>query len=194
MRQAVIFDLDGTLTVPVLDFDTIRAEIGLPPGPILEALEHMKPPERARAQAILDAHERGAAEQSALQDGAVETVAELGTRGFAVGIVTRNSRRWTEYVLSRHRLTVDGLHTRDDGAIKPDPQGVLDLCRRFKADPDSSWMVGDYLFDIQAGTRAGLTTVLMISDRPKPAFADQADHVIRALPELIDIVSSTSQV
>ena len=26
--RAVIFDLDGTLTEPVLDFDAIRAEIG----------------------------------------------------------------------------------------------------------------------------------------------------------------------
>ena len=38
--RAVIFDLDGTLTEPVLDFDAMRAEIGLPEGvPILEQLD-----------------------------------------------------------------------------------------------------------------------------------------------------------
>jgi len=36
--EAIIFDMDGTLTVPVLDFDRIRSEIGLPAGPILESL------------------------------------------------------------------------------------------------------------------------------------------------------------
>jgi len=30
--RAVIFDLDGTLTEPLLDFDAMRAEIGLAPG------------------------------------------------------------------------------------------------------------------------------------------------------------------
>ena len=37
-RSAVIFDLDGTITRPFLDFDAIRREMGLPHGlPILEA-------------------------------------------------------------------------------------------------------------------------------------------------------------
>ena len=53
----VIFDLDGTLTVPALDFDAIRAEIGLPPGPILESLERLSQAERRRAEEILHRHE-----------------------------------------------------------------------------------------------------------------------------------------
>ena len=37
--KAFIFDLDGTLTVPELDFAAIRAEMGIAEGPILEELE-----------------------------------------------------------------------------------------------------------------------------------------------------------
>ena len=37
-RSVVIFDLDGTITEPYLDFDTIRAKVGVE-GPILEAME-----------------------------------------------------------------------------------------------------------------------------------------------------------
>ena len=46
--QAVIFDLDGTLTEPFLDFDLIRREIGLTPddGGILEAMDKMPHIER----------------------------------------------------------------------------------------------------------------------------------------------------
>ena len=190
-RRAVIFDLDGTLTVPVLDFDSIRMELGIQGGtPILEAMEHMDADGKARAEAILHDHERRAAEESVLHEGAVETVGELRRRGFAVGVLTRNARRWTNVVLKRHGLIVDGLRTREDGAIKPDPAGVLALCRQFDADPGGSWIVGDHPFDIQAGSRAGLRTVLMIGGGPRPRYAGQADHIIRGLPELLDVVGS----
>ncbi|MHC4760857.1 MAG: HAD family hydrolase [Planctomycetota bacterium] len=48
--NAVIFDLDGTLTEPVLDFDTIRSEMDLPPEStdILAAIEAMPPGEGTR--------------------------------------------------------------------------------------------------------------------------------------------------
>ena len=55
--RAVIFDLDGTLTQPLLDFDLIRAEIGLGPGPILEQLSALTQAERDRAETILRRHE-----------------------------------------------------------------------------------------------------------------------------------------
>lgn len=39
--EAVIFDLDGTITQPYFDFDAMREEIGLAKdsGPILESME-----------------------------------------------------------------------------------------------------------------------------------------------------------
>ena len=41
--KAVIFDLDGTITKPYLDFDKIRQEMGLAAdaGPLLEIMEKM---------------------------------------------------------------------------------------------------------------------------------------------------------
>ena len=65
-----IFDMDGTLTKPQLDFDRIRQEIGLDGVPILEAMEAMSPEERARTEAILHRHEAEAAATSELQLGA----------------------------------------------------------------------------------------------------------------------------
>jgi len=57
--KLVIFDLDGTLLDSPLDFDAIRCEIGLPDGqPILEALEGLPPPERARAEAVISPGQR----------------------------------------------------------------------------------------------------------------------------------------
>ena len=52
-KSVIIFDLDGTLTKPVLDFDAIRAEIGGIEGPILEAMVDLSPEDRARAELIV---------------------------------------------------------------------------------------------------------------------------------------------
>ena len=186
-RSAVIFDLDGTLTKPYLDFDAIRAELGLE-GPILEAMGEMDSVSRQRAEMVVLRHEREAAENATLQAGAIEVIAACRARGHAIAILTRNARSTVNLVLQDHGITVDALRTREDGAIKPSAQPILSICEELCADPRCSWMVGDYLFDIMSGRAAGTHTVLMIGDRPVPDFADQADHVIRRLVELLSII------
>ncbi len=190
-KSAVIFDLDGTLTRPYLDFDVIRDEIGIAEGPILEALETVTRSERERAMRILERYERDAAENSTLNDGAAETLAKLREAGFPVAILTRNARRSVNVVLQKHGLTVDALRTREDGATKPSSAPVLSLCEELGANPARSWMVGDFRFDIECGVKAGLGTILMIGDASPPPFADLADHVIRRLDEVLRIVDSS---
>ena len=188
MAGAVIFDLDGTLTVPMLDLDAIRQELDLGKQPLLEAMEGMDDAARARAETLLEQHERHAAHNSVLQEGARETLEELRRRGHPLAILTRNARRWLDVVLDKHRLGFDALRCRDDGAIKPSAEPVLALCKELDRGPAESWMVGDYLFDIQSGQAAGCTTVLMLGDRPRPDYADQAGHRIRRLPELLKLL------
>lgn len=187
MIAVIIFDLDGTLTKPCLDFDTIRAEVGVT-GPILEAMERMEEPRRSEVKAALLRHERRAAQAAVLHEGAREVLASCVQRGYRVAILTRNSRASAECVMDKFDLSVDALRTRDDGAIKPSPEPVLSICRELGADPAKSWMVGDYLFDIQSGRAAGTRTVLMLGDRERPDFADQADFVIARLPELLSLL------
>jgi HAD superfamily hydrolase (TIGR01509 family) len=190
-RSAAIFDFDGTLTKPYLNFDGIRAEIGVQ-GPILEAMAGMDSAARQRAETILLRHEREAADNATLQEGAVEVVAACRAIGHPVAILTRNARVMVNLVLERHHITVDAMRTREDGAIKPSPEPLLSLCRQLQADPQHSWMVGDYLFDIISGKLAGARTVLMIGDKPLPEFAGQADHVIRRLDELLPLVRAAN--
>jgi HAD superfamily hydrolase (TIGR01549 family) len=184
----VIFDLDGTLTVPVLDFDLMRAEMGIASGPILEALDRMDAAERERAEHVLHRHEEAAATGSVLRPGATDCLESLRSGGWPVAILTRNARRWTQVVLERHRLTVDACWTRDDGEVKPSPHAILELCRRCGREPVRSWMVGDHLFDIQCGRAAGCRTVLVVDDETPP-YAEQADHVIRELETLVELIA-----
>lgn len=90
--RVVIFDMDGTLTRPVLDFDRIREEIGLARGPILEAVLSMPPTDRARAESILSHHESAAAASSELQPYAEEVVERIRAAGHPTVLMTRNSR------------------------------------------------------------------------------------------------------
>ncbi len=188
--QAVIFDMDGTLTQPAIDFDRIRAEIGIESGTILEALEAMNPDQRSRADGIIEEHERVAARDSELQDGVHEVLDFLRAGGIRTAIATRNSRPSVRTVLDKHQLHVDHIHTREDGAVKPSPQPVLDICKYFQIAPESSWMIGDYVYDIQSGNAAGATTVLFAADGSMPEAVQQADHVIRNLLELITILNN----
>jgi len=185
---AVIFDFDGTLTEHYLDFDAIRRDIGLGPGPILEAVEQLDPAARVRATEILQAHEQEAARNVSLRADALDVLARLKSHGLALAILTRNARSTLKIVMDRFGLVVDAIVTREDGAIKPAPDGVLTLCRHIGVPPRQSWVVGDYLFDIQAGRAAGAKTVLLVEDGQRPDYADLADHVVSRLTDLYPIL------
>ena len=188
---AVLFDLDGTLTRPYFDFAAIRAEIGIAPDsklPILESIDLMAPPERQRAEAILFKWERQAATESELWDDTHEVLATLRAAGLPIGLMTRNTRLSADTVIAKHGLRFDWVHTREDGPIKPAPDPVLALCRQFGVAPTDAWVVGDFLFDVLSGKAAGATTALMIGDAPVPDYADQADHIIRRLSELLSLL------
>jgi len=51
LPRAVLFDMDGTLTRPMLDFPRIKAEMGIGTRPILEALAEMDEAARRAAEA-----------------------------------------------------------------------------------------------------------------------------------------------
>lgn len=187
-NSIAFFDLDGTLTLPYLDFDAIRKEIGISEGLVLESLETMSDQHRKAAEDILQRHETEAAENSELRDSAAETVAELRRRGWLAAIVTRNARRSTHRVLDLHGIKVDAVWTREDGPVKPSPHAILTTCKRFGVRPEACWMIGDFHVDIRAGRAAGTTTVLLVNQPQRPEFATEADYVISNLSELLDIM------
>jgi len=185
---AVIFDLDGTLTRPYLNFDAIRAEMGIVAGPILEGMASMDEAARQRADLILLRHEAEAVTHATLHDGAAEVVHDLRERGHRVGILTRNARRSVDAVLRKFGIVVDAVRTREDGAIKPSPIPLLSLCAEFGATPQDSWMIGDDRFDVLTGKAAQTRTILMIGDRAKPQWDPKADYVVRGLGEITAIL------
>lgn len=163
---AVLFDFDGTLTRPgTLDFGAIRREIGCPADrPVLEFIEAMDDPEtRRRAHAVLDAHEMAAAARSLPAAGAEALVRQLTAHRIPCGILTRNSPRAVHRALENfpgigpEAFAV--LITRDTPvAPKPSGDGVHLAAARWGVAVEEVLVVGDFIFDIEAGRRAGAVT------------------------------------
>ena len=183
--KAFIFDLDGTLTVPELDFAAIRAEMGSAEGPILEELDALAPAQAEAARKVLEAHEERAAINSALQPGARELLDELRRRNLPTAILTRNSRQSLDTVIKKHRLAVTETLSREEAPVKPSPEPVLLLCRRLGAEPANTLLTGDYIFDIEAANRAGAVSVLLLNQN-NSRFSEQADLKISQLREILD--------
>ena len=187
---AVIFDLDGTITRPYLDFNQICAEIGDVQGPLLEAMEIMTPADRQRAEDILHRHELDAAENSRLNPHVPELLQRLKDQKRRIGIVTRNRLDSVRRVCRMHNLVFDGISTREDGPAKPHPFAVLHVCAQLNVTPQRSLVVGDYLFDLQSARRAGAKSILYRSQQHSHGHEREADFVIDDLNELTEIITN----
>ena len=190
--KAVIFDLDGTITQPYFDFDDIREEIGLArdSGPLLESMEKMTPQLRQKAEERLHKHEEMAVIESKLNSGARHTLSSLSEEGIRVGILTRNKRDNAHAIARKHNLQFDAVIGREDGPVKPDAFGVLELCRRFGVRPQETLLVGDYLFDLLCAKAAGACAVLLTNQHQARDFAEHADFCIDNINGILDIIAN----
>ena len=164
LKQHWVFDMDGTLTVAVHDFEAIRKALDISPRvPILEALTAMPAAEAEAKRVILDEMERETATRSTPMPGAAELLESLHQRGVRMGILTRNNDVSAEITLAAcgfdKYFHPDEILHRDSCSPKPEPDGIHYLLKRWGAPQDDAVMVGDYLFDLQAGKRAGVSTV-----------------------------------
>ena len=159
-----IFDMDGTLTIGVHDFDMMRSELGLAPGQgILETVQAMTPEQAAPLWDKINAMEYHFASLAKPMPGAFELLEHLQNKGVNLGILTRNVMPAALQTLKACNL--DGFFTpndildRDSCEPKPHPAGITLLLDQWGAESSDSVMVGDYLFDLEAGKAAKVATV-----------------------------------
>jgi len=199
--KGILFDFDGTLTVPgAINFLEIKASLGCPPEvPILEFIESLDNNEQQKAYSLLDRHEERAARISFPAQGAESVIRELTKKDLPLGIITRNSLNAVLLALNNFdTICVDDfaiILTRDDGTPKPDPAGVVIAAHKMGIVPEELLLVGDFSLDIMAGHAAGARTVLIVHDAtriipPHP----EPDYTINHLRELIPIVSSSNPI
>ncbi|MEE2827861.1 MAG: HAD family hydrolase [Myxococcota bacterium] len=185
-----IFDMDGTLTRPVHDFDAIRKRLGLAEGkPILETLAELPPSEAAELHGQLEAIEQDLAERGQAWPEVADVLGKLAARGAQLGILTRNT-----HSLARITLDAAGLSSffepttilgRKDAEPKPSPAGVQRLLAQWDCKAEDTVVVGDYLFDLQAGRAAGCRTVL-VDREGHGQWRDWADEVVPSFHPFVE--------
>ena len=186
--------MDGTLTVSAHDFEHMRRELGLEPEvPILEALHAMPEAEAGPLWQRLNELEFHYAGLASLMQGAHELLEYLQQAGCQLAILTRNTMPVVEQTLETcaldHFFPVEHRLDRDSCLPKPSPDGIHRLLTAWGASIDDSVMVGDYLYDLQAGKRAGVATV-HLDTRGDVDWSEYTDVRVENLAEILAILQS----
>ncbi|GLC38602.1 hypothetical protein PLESTB_000451400 [Pleodorina starrii] len=213
--RGVVFDMDGTLLKPVIDFAEMRRRVGLLPhqGDILDVINKWPDDERARAYATIAEIEEQALRDMALMPGALELCAFLDQQGLPRGLITRNVRRSVQYFHDFLGLVpFQPAITREcEFPYKPSPAALHHIASSWRVEVGQVLMVGDSVKDdVVSGNRAGAVTVLLdysgedtadgsgnngaAAQRRRPESFEgeqRPTHVVGSLMELQELLESS---
>ena len=186
--RGVIFDMDGTITAPFLDFVRIKDEAAIGDLDLLDYLATATGAEYERIHAIMLKFEEAGVAGAELNHGARELLEYLARRGLPTALLTRNTRRSVDGVCRKLNLKFEIAVTREDGPHKPAPEPIWEIARRWGAKPDEVLMVGDYKWDVLCAKNAGTPCALLTNGDGVPEWAKDAKYVITRLAEVIEII------
>ena len=186
-----VFDLDGTLTLPVHDFVYIRRELGIPDGEDILGFIHNQPPERACTMLEqLDELELHFAALAQVAEGAEILLHTLHLNGCEMGILTRNSKDVALRTLKAVGLDQYFLDSviigRDEAQPKPSPMGIDILINQWDMSSDVVVMVGDYHYDLLSGRNAQVSTVHV--DKRERSWPEVTDIRVKKLTEILAFI------
>jgi len=188
--KGIIFDMDGTITAPSLDFAGIKAEAGIGDVDMLDYLRSVTGAEYERIDALLTRFEEGGVAHAKLNRGARPLLSALAKRKIPTALLTRNSRRSVDAICRKLNLKFDVTVTREDGPHKPSPEPIWRIAKRWKAKPSELLMVGDYRWDVLCAKSAGTPCAVLLNGSGVPDWARDADYVIERLADVIRIVAA----
>jgi HAD superfamily hydrolase (TIGR01549 family) len=186
--KAVLFDLDGVLVHSPLDLAAIKRELfGDSRIFIIEGINSLKGDEREEKTRLLLQRELEAAQQAKFDPAVPELFGWMESRGLKRGVITRNSNEVVRLIADNHGVDLGAIVGREDAPPKPDPASVYAACEALGVDPSECVMVGDFVFDVEAGRSAGCRTVFLETDQFRDLEPD-ADARIGSLGELIGVL------
>lgn len=176
--KAVIFDLDGTITIFNLDYITLRSEVrgfllrkGIPASilsvneSILEMLSKTElflrnsgksrrtiNKMRSEALTIAERWELEAAKTTSLLPGVMETLKILRQIGVKIGLCTVNSEKSASFILKRFGIDkfFDVLVPRNKVRnVKPSTEHLEAVLKALKISPKEALLVGDAARDME---------------------------------------------
>jgi phosphoglycolate phosphatase len=209
--RAFVFDFDGTLAIPNIDFGLMRRQVdgiaewyGVDPGQfkhlyILEMIEHVRAQlgqtdsptgegfYRQAHDSILTL-EIECARHGGMLPGAMEILQVLRQHQFKVGVVTRNSESAVRTICSAIDTLCDIFLPRDAVRfVKPHPEHLQRALEYLQVPAQQAVMVGDGPIDILAGKALGLKTVAVLTggDRREALLASEPDLILDSVADLL---------
>jgi phosphoglycolate phosphatase-like HAD superfamily hydrolase len=188
--RGVVFDMDGTLTVPNLDFPEMYRRAGVPMGADILSSQWRSD---ANVNAVIEEMEAAGRRTLQLMPGAAELGTWLHSHGIPMALVTRNSAatvsHFMENVWPSHLPPLSLAISRDDGfPPKPDPSALLAISKSWGVEScHALLMVGDSpANDILFGKAAGLRTALLDTGRrnTEGGTTAGADYVVDNLAQI----------
>ena len=188
--KAIVFDVDGTLTLPsLIDFKRMRERLECPTG--VDILEHCGTDPLRHAIVV---EEELAAETVLMPDVHILQGWLSARPHLKTALLTRNNSA----ALAR-TVSLLGPSWRFDAALsrewggknKPHEEPLLYLSQKFSCHPADVIMVGDSLDDVDCAKRAGAIGVLIgnpTTDRERALAA--ATHRVDTLTALTDLLDS----
>ncbi len=213
--RAFIFDFDGTLAIPNIDFglmrqqvDTIARQYGIDPAEvrhlyILEMIETVRAQLAStsgpsgedfhrEAHASILTLEIDCARRGGLLPGAFEVLQALRQHGFKIGVVTRNSGSAVRTICAAIDNLCDVFLPREAVQfVKPHPEHLQRALEHLQVAAGQTVMVGDGPIDIVAGKTLGLKTIAVLTGggRRESLLASQPDLILDSVADLLSRLS-----
>ncbi len=210
--DAILFDFDGTLAIPNLDFAEMRRQLvafTAAQGFEVDELAHLdmiaimdttmaQLNQRGngqgdvyyrRAHELLQDIEIAAAQSGGLLPGIPELLDALRFRDIAIGIVTRNCEPAVRMIFPDVDAYCRALYAREHvERVKPHPEHLQAALTQLGVSPDRALMVGDGTMDIEAGKRLNMFSVGVLSGgTPREKLTQNgADLILDSAAQLLD--------
>ncbi|MCP4176494.1 MAG: HAD family hydrolase [bacterium] len=192
MIKGVVFDMDGTITVPVIDFAKLREELNVDSKwDLLKDLNLLTDSEKKKHLSVIHKYEKEAIDNIKLQEGVVKSISMLKSRGIKLAVLTRNSMENTEHVLDIMGIDFDTVITREFPHVKPEPEPIYYLSKEWNLKKEHLMIIGDNKDDILCGKNAGIKTCLYSQDSSGTSRINaMADYIVSNYEEFNLLIKS----
>ena len=186
--KAAVFDMDGTLTVPNIDFMAMRKALELPEeGDIASMILQMPAEQQKKAWRTVKQIEEESARQNRLQPDAKTVLQNLKNHGVKIAVLSRNTTDNIKTFCKTFALEFDCILGRDFPTMKPDPAPLLHILSILRVAPKDAIMVGDYIHDLECGAAAGASSCFF-ANPDLTDYAGSADYTVSSYKELEKII------
>ena len=183
MTKLAVFDLDGTLVDSRQDLaiamNCMRESFGLPPVSLDAAttfigggIKNLVQKATADAKSEIDqslALERmknfyteHLVDTTRLFENVAEVLHALHKQNFILAIVSNKDSKETTSIIKHlgiYELFSDIIGGDSQFPLKPEPDSLLYLAKKYSLSPKNCWMIGDHYTDLESGRRAGFKRI-----------------------------------